>query len=404
MPLKKVLEEAEGASAKAKAHLPTHASRAASELPDNSELKKYYNRANDEGKKELHKKLLPTHDSNADDETPEKFHEEQEVQAEALEKDAEDAHAKKPAVDPAFDGHDVANRMKDGVYEEEELKVKKVDGEEELDLKKEDAHLDAYNDLVQGKDNKESNKKIHEHVATLLDGNENLSESFRKKTTTIFEAAVKEQVEENSKRIYENFKQKLDEAKNQNLKTLAEELASFLDVVVEEWLQENEEAIEKSVEVQLAESFFEGLKDLFENHNIVVPKEKVNILNDLSEENEKLQKELNEAISQVVSLKKNEEARRKKDIISECSKGLAETEKERLSALAENLSYLNDSDFSEKVQTIRESYFTKSSEKLQDIAETQVENPVEEEKVSLRKDPKMEAYLSAMNRLDRYRK
>jgi hypothetical protein len=413
MPLKKVLDEAEGASAKAKAHLPTHPSRAASEMPDNSELKKYYNRPNDEGQKELHKKHLPTHKSSAEDQTPEKFHEEQDVQSEALEKDAEDSHAKKPAVDPAYDGHDVANRMKDGVYEEkelathkkdgeEELKTKKVDGEEELAV--EDAHLDAYNSVVQGKDNKEANKKIHEHVATILDGNENLSEGFRKKTATIFEAAVKEQVEVNSKRIYEHYQSKLEEVKQQNLKELSQNLDSFLNVVVEEWLKENEESIEQSIEVQLAESFFDGLKELFENHNIVVPQEKVNLLNDLSEENEKLQKELNETLSQVVELRKQEEERRKKDIISENSKGLADTEKEKLHALAENLSYLSDDDFSEKVQTIRESYFSKSSHKLQDLAETQIENPVAEEKQEVRKDPKMEGYLSALNRMDKYRK
>jgi hypothetical protein len=402
MPLKKVLDEAEGASAKAKAHLPTHPSRAASEMPDNSELKKYYNRPNDEGQKELHKKHLPTHNSSADDQTPEKFHEEQEVQSEALEKDAEDSHAKKPAVHPAYDGHDVANRMKDGVYEEKEHDEHEKDDEEKLAV--EDAHLDAYNHVVQGKDNKEANKKIHEHVATILDGNENLSEGFRKKTATIFEAAVKEQVEENSKRIYEHYQAKLEEAKEQNLKELNKNLDSFLKVVVEEWLKENEQSIEQSIEVQLAESFFEGLKDLFENHNIVVPQQKVNLLNDLSEENNKLQKELNEALSQVVELRKQEEERRKKDIISECSSGLADTEKEKLNALAENLSYLNDDDFIEKVQTIRESYFSKSSEKLQDLAEVQIENPVAEEKQEVRKDPRMEGYLSAISRMDKYRK
>jgi len=422
MPLKKFISEAEGASEMAKKHLPTHPSKAAKQMPDNSELSKHYGRPNDVGSNPLHSKHLPIHASDAKSSVPDEFHEgeehdkEEEMYLEALAADAEDAHVKHKAVSFEYDGQEIANRMKDGVFESEE--------EDEEKLAVEDASLDAYNDEVLGEEDEleieeeedelaieeeedeESKKEVEEHVSLLV-SNEKLSENFKRKTATLFEAAVREQVSKRSKKLQEKYQEKLKEAKRNNLKKVSEELSSFVDYVVEEWLKENEIAIEQSIEVQLAESFFDGIKNLFEQHNIVVPQEKVNLLNDLSEEKQELESKLNEAINTIVDLRKKEESRRKRDIISECSKGLSETEKEKLFALSEGFTFLSDSEFSERVETIKESYFPSSVSKMKDMAEVQVENPIQntEKKPSQGKvNPNMESYLSALSRLDKYSK
>lgn len=406
MSLKKV-NESEGASAKAKADLPTHASKAGKQVPDNAELSKSFARPNDVGDSALHDKHLPTHASNAKTTTPTKFtesteHGNEELE-EALEKDAVDAHkTSKHKVDPAFDGHDIANRMKDGVYESTD-----VDSDDEV---KEDKSLEDYNNVTLGEEDcveidDESKKEMAEHVNALF-ANQDLTESFKQKTSTIFEAAVSEQVTKRVSKIHERYEAKLQESHSKNFHRLAQNLSTFVDVVAEEWLAENQQAVEESIEVELAESFFNGLKALFEKHNVVVPKDKVNLLNDISEQNKKLKADLNESIAQNVELRKLEEERRKKEILEGHCKGLSEMEKERLVALGESVSYTSDEEFNTKVETIKESYFPKSVNTMRDISDQVTENPViaEEKKTSKQPNGAMSAYLDTLTRMERNKK
>jgi hypothetical protein len=195
-----------------------------------------------------------------------------------------------------------------------------------------------------------------------LTKDEDLSEDFKAKASTIFEAALKSKVSEMKKKMNASYEEKLKEEVEAQKAELTEKVDSYLNYVVEEWMKENSIAIERGIKGEIAEDFISGLKKLFEDHYIDVPDEKYNVLEDQASKIEELEKKLNEQVEKNVELNKANGEMKRQDIIDEMSSDLADTAKEKFNKLAEEVEYSNEKDFTTKVSTIKESYFGKKVE------------------------------------------
>ena len=195
-----------------------------------------------------------------------------------------------------------------------------------------------------------------------LTKDEDLSEDFKAKASTIFEAALKSKVSEMKKKMNASYEEKLKEEVEVQKAELTEKVDSYLNYIVEEWMKENSIAIERGIKGEIAEDFISGLKKLFEDHYIDVPDEKYNVLEDQASKIEELEKKLNEQVEKNVDLNKANGEMKRQDIIDEMSSDLADTAKEKFNKLAEEVEYSNEKDFTTKVSTIKESYFGKKVE------------------------------------------
>src|SRR5210317_1935783 len=184
-----------------------------------------------------------------------------------------------------------------------------------------------------------------------LTKDEDLSEDFKSKAATIFEAVVKSKVNDAKKKMHASYEEKLKEEVDTAKSELVEKVDSYLNYVVEEWMQENKLAIERGIKGEIAEDFISGLKKLFEDHYIDVPDEKYDVLEDQASKIEDLEKKLNEQIEKNVEQNKVVGELKRQDIIDEASKDLADTAKEKFNKLAEEVEFSNEEDFTTKVAT-----------------------------------------------------
>jgi|TARA_R110002074_G_scaffold241518_1_gene413378 hypothetical protein len=192
-----------------------------------------------------------------------------------------------------------------------------------------------------------------------LTKDEDLSEDFKAKAATIFEAAVNSKVKEAKEKLKAGYEEKLKEDLDTKKAELVEKVDSYLNYVVEEWMQENKIAIERGIKGEIAEDFISGLKKLFEDHYIDVPDEKYDVLEDQASKIENLEAKLNEEIEKNVEMNKANSELKRQDIIDEASADLADTAKEKFNKLAEEVEFSNEEDFKTKVSTLKESYFGK---------------------------------------------
>ena len=200
-----------------------------------------------------------------------------------------------------------------------------------------------------------------EDVNALVAGEE-LSEEFRQRAATIFEAAVTARVNDEVKALQEAFEGTLSEEVETIKTELAEKVDDYLTYAAENWMKENALQIEHGIKTEMAESFFNGLKGLFMEHNFSVPEEKFNLLDGMAGELDDMEAKLNEQIDTNVALNKRIGEFVKMEIVNECATGLAETQKEKLASLAEGVEFETEEDFRNKVETIKESYFTRKAE------------------------------------------
>ena len=252
----------------------------------------------------------------------------------------------------------------------EGYKMKKESEAEKVDSKSEKSEETA--------DQKAKDVDVKEHIDALTSGESDLSEEFKTKAATIFEAAIKSKVKEIAEEMQADYDKKLTEETSKSKDELVEKVDSYLAYVVEEWMKENELALERGIKGEIAEDFISGLKKLFEDHYIDVPDEKYNVLEDQSSKIEELNKKLNESIEKNVELSKENGEHKRQNIIDEASDGLTETQKEKFNKLAEEVEYSNEEDFKTKVATIKESYFGKkeSTSEIDDVAaESNAEQP-----------------------------
>jgi hypothetical protein len=242
----------------------------------------------------------------------------------------------------------------------------------------------------------EAKYDFSEDVDALVSGEE-LSEEFKERAKTIFEAVVTDRVNTEITALQESFEQTLTEEVEKIKTELAEKVDDYLSYAAETWLKENSLEVEHGVRVEMAESFFDGLKKLFVEQNFTVPEDKFNLLDGMAEELNDMETKLNEQIDSNVSLNKRIGEFVKMEIVNECATGLAETQKEKLVSLAEGVEFETEADFRKKVETIKESYFTRKAEV---VAEAKTD-PTEEATAPLVEDTTsgtMSKYVDALSR------
>ena len=197
-------------------------------------------------------------------------------------------------------------------------------------------------------------------VEALVDGEE-LSEEFKEKAATIFEAAVKSKTREEVTRIVEEQQIAIAEEVNEYKEALAEKVDQYLDYVVEEWMKENELAIERGLKGEIAEDFISGLKQLFEDHYIDVPDEKYDVLEAQSEKIAELEEQLNSIMEQNIEMKTANSELVREQVILEAASDLSDTQFEKFKSLTEEIDFNDQDTFREKLGTLKESYFPKVS-------------------------------------------
>ena len=246
---------------------------------------------------------------------------------------------------------------KEAMHDKEDMKKK--------DMMKAGKMMKAGYHKEEDEKSSEDSLDIKSDVDALI-GDSDLSEEFKQKAATIFEAAIKSKVKAEAQRLEGEYETKLKENTESHKAEMVEKVDSYLNYVVEEWMKENQIAIERGIKGEIAEDFIGGLKKLFEDHYIDVPDEKYNVLEDQASKIEELEKKLNESIDKNVELNKANGELKRQDIIDETSEDLADTAKEKFNKLAEEVEYSNEDDFRTKVKTIKESYFGKKEVKEND--------------------------------------
>ena len=243
--------------------------------------------------------------------------------------------------------------------------IEKLSGMKSVDLKA------AYDAMMSDKEEEESvdestledrlaSVDVSEDVSALTEGEE-LSEEFKGKAATIFEAAVKSKLRSEVARIESEKTQEVAEEVESVKAELTEKVDSYMNYVVEEWMKENEIAIERGLKGEIAEDFISGLKALFEEHYIDVPDEKYDILEAQSEKIDELESKINEQIEKSAELKKQNDKLVRESVFVEVSKDLADTEVEKFKGLAEEVEFSGEESFTEKLNQLKESYFPKSN-------------------------------------------
>lgn len=239
---------------------------------------------------------------------------------------------------------------------------------------------------------------VQDDIQALTAGEEGLSEEFKAKATTIFEAAVHAKVvDEVNARMEEHAKeQEVGSAEFQ--KELTEKVDGYLTYVVEEWMKENELAIERGIRSELVEDFMSGIKTLFTEHYIDIPEEKVDMVDDLFTKVEDLETSLDEEINRGVELQKELAQFKKDDALQSATKDLADTDSEKISKLAEGIEFENTEQYIEKLSVLKESYFPKADSVTSEITETDETIELTEEKSPEKVDESMKHYTSAIKR------
>ena len=292
------------------------------------------------------------------------------------------------------------SHLKAGYHEE-------ADSEDEVvESKEKDIKKDVEEEEKETKEGmkKKSLKAAHCEETDSLDiksdidalvGDADLSEEFKQKAATIFEAAITSKVKAEQERLQSEYDTKFEEEISKSKSELTEKVDSYLNYVVEEWMKENKLALERGIKGEIAEDFIGGLKKLFEDHYIDVPDEKYDVLEDQAGKIEDLEKKLNEEIEKNVEMNKVNGGYKRQEIIDEHSKDLADTAKEKFDSLVEGVEYSSEEDFAQKVKTIKESYFEQKAEKS---ASADIDDVAEGDESNVDLSDAMAAYTNAISK------
>jgi hypothetical protein len=244
----------------------------------------------------------------------------------------------------------------DAVKEEEELDDEEVISEEEEEVTDEVAESEEEEEVEEEVEEVEEEFDIEEDVTALLSG-EDLSEEFQEKARVIFESALRSKVNEIKESLEAQYEERLVEEVVEISEALQERVDSYLEYVAEEWMTENQLSVEKGLKEELTESFLGGLKGLFEEHYVQIPEEKYDVLESMVEKLDEMETKLNEQIERNINLNKRLSESVADRIFDEISEGLAVTQKEKLASLAESVEFGSDTEYREKLETLKESYF-----------------------------------------------
>ena len=309
-------------------------------------------------------------------------------------KDVVNAKAAKADTGPS---EAVSDELEDGqeVVAEDEVAEEEVVAEDEVAEEEIVAEEETTEEEVI---EEEETYDVEADVQALLEGEE-LSEDFQNKARTIFEAAIRTKVSEIKEELNESYANALVE-ELESIKTgLTERVDSYLEYVADEWLQENELQVEQGLKTEMTESFMEGMKSLFEEHYVSIPEEKYDVLNSMVDKLDEMENKLNEQIERNVALNSRLAESTADVIFADVAEGLADTQKEKLATLAENVEFESESDYREKLGTLRESYFPTSHTSAPRSTSENLSEEVSTDEVAPQEyAPAMQAYLNTLSR------
>lgn len=293
-------------------------------------------------------------------------------------------------------GEDVEYSEEEIVEESEEDTEEVVSEEEHKEEKKEEKKEKKEEEEGEEEEDEEKNEEFEmdftEDVNALVNG-EDLSEDFKGKASLIFEAAVRTKIAE----IKESLENKFNKALVEEVAAIKEELTdrvdSYLEYVSEEWIDENALQIENGLKGELSESFMSGLKALFEEHYVEIPEDRYDVLESMVMRLDEMEEKLNEQIERNVQLNRRLSEAVSDTIFNEVAEGLALTQKEKLASLAESVEFESEANYREKLEALKESYFTRATGSSRDEILT--------EEVSDDYGPSMNAYLRAISKFSK---
>ena len=273
-------------------------------------------------------------------------------------------------------------------------KMEEAESEEEVIAEK--MHDDESEDKAMMKKMK-MKEKMKEDIDALFADDSTISEEFKSKVSTIFEARVQDRVIQIEEETEERYAGMLEEAVESIKQDLTEKVDDYLSYIVEQWMEENQIAIESGLRSEMTEDFIAGLRNLFAEHYIDVPAEKVDLVDELAGKVEELETKLNEEIERGVSFAKALVESRKKEIAGEVCEGLIATQVEKIKSLAESVEFSTEDEYKEKLETIRENYFPSGIKKA---SESQLQEEVTDgsEKQVVSNDPYVAAVANAISK------
>ena len=283
------------------------------------------------------------------------------------------------------------------VAEDPEVSADEVVSEEETAEVDETQEVVAEEEATEEEVVEEEQIDIEADVQALFEGEE-LSEEFQDKARTIFEAAINAKLAEVKEAVKTEYEEQLVEEVAAIKSELEERVDAYLEYVADEWLQENEIAIESGLKTEMTESFLEGMKNLFEEHYVSVPEEKYDVIESMVDKLDEMEGKLNEQIEKNIALNRRLAESTADVVFSDVTEGLATSQKEKLATLVENVEFESETDYREKLVTLKESYFPSNAGSQRDKSENLSEgneNPGNIQEIS----SSMEAYLQTLNRV-----
>lgn len=248
---------------------------------------------------------------------------------------------------------------------------------------------------------------VKEHMTAMFEGEE-LSEDFKTKAVAVFEAAINERYDAIVTRLEEAYEKTIEENTEKILDELASRVNDYISYIAEEWMKENRLVAESGIKTEIAENFLRGIRDVFEENYVQVPEEKIDLIGEMSDENDELRSEINEQVAENMELRKEILALRCDDIFESYCDGLADTQVEKLRTLAEGIEFDSEEMFEEKLSVLKESYFgsarrvRKPAPVTEDLMESVVMETGDEEKELVEEtttaNPIMQNYVSALGR------
>ncbi len=282
----------------------------------------------------------------------------------------------------------------DSVIEEDQVTTDEVVAEEETTTDEVVAEEETTEEEVVVEDVID----VDEDINALIAGEE-LSEEFQEKARTIFEAAIKSKIADIKESVKEQYEANLVEEVKVIKEELQERVDSYLEYVADEWVSENQLQVEQGLKTEMTESFLEGMKKLFEDHYVTIPEEKYDVIESMVDKLDDMESKLNEQIEKNVALKKRLAESTADVIFADVTEGLAQTQRDKLATLIENVEFESEQGYREKLETLKESYFPSKTSaptsKTENLTEESGESAYQTKQVS----SSMERYLQTMTRV-----
>ena len=307
-----------------------------------------------------------------------------------------------------------ADPMPAGLKEEEEVEgevVAETEVSEDEVVSEEDAVAEHHTtdedgnvieheeeEVVAESEQEEEMIDVEQDIQALLEGEE-LSEEFQNKARTIFEAAIRTKLSEIKEQVKVSYEEKLVEEVASIKEELKDRVDSYLEYVADEWVQENKIAIEHGLKSEMTESFLEGMRGLFEEHYVTIPEEKYDVIESMVDKLDEMEDKLNEQIEKNVALNKRLSESTADVIFADVTEGLAQTQRDKLASLIENVEFESEESYREKISTLRKSYFPDNAGVQRDNSENLTEGNQAEVPASV--SSTMETYLKTLGRVSK---